>query len=95
MNQRQLVPDEVLATVARHIREVIDEPWTEEMQITMDTSLQDLDMESIEFVALAEKIRDEFGNERELIGWLGEMELDQIIGLRVGAIVEFICQCRS
>jgi acyl carrier protein len=95
MIQRQPAQDEVLATVARLIREVIDEPWIEELPITMDTSLSDLEMESIEFVALAEKIRSRFGNEAEFIAWLGEMELDEIIGLRVGQLVEFICQCRS
>ncbi len=86
---------EVLETVAGHIREVIGESWAENVPITMETSFsEDLELESIEVVALAEKIKERYGSGTDFAGWLSGMELDQIIGLRVGQVVEFITQCR-
>ena len=87
---------QVLETVARLVREVIAEDWAEEVAITMDTSFsRDLELESIEFVALAERLREQYGTRVDLAGWLAGMDLDQIIGLRVGALVEHIAQCLS
>lgn len=89
-------PEAVLAEVARLLREVIGEEWVEEADIGMHTSFSaDLELESIEFVALAEKLQGRFGREVNFVGWLSGMELDQIIGLEVGELVEFIIRCRS
>ncbi len=86
---------EVLESLAGLIREVIGESWAENVPITMETSFgEDLELESIEFVALAEKIMERYGSGADFAGWLSAMELDQIIGLRVGQVVEFITQCR-
>jgi acyl carrier protein len=88
--------DQVLVEVARMVREVIDEVWTQDVAIGMDTSFsQDLELESIEFVALAERIRAAYGSHVNFARWLANMELDQILALRVGQLVEFIVQCNS
>jgi acyl carrier protein len=88
--------DRVLGDVARMIRDVIAEEWTQQITIGMDTSFaKDLELESIEFVALAERIRNEYGKGVNLAGWLAGMDLDQILALRVGQLVEFIVQCSS
>jgi acyl carrier protein len=85
---------EVLESVAGLIREVIGESWVENVSITMETSFEeDLELESIEFVALAERIREKYGSEADFTAWLSDMDLDQIIGLRVGQVVEFIARC--
>jgi acyl carrier protein len=86
---------EVLEGLAELIREVIGETWAEDIPITMDTSFeQDLELESIELVALAERVRERYGPGVDFTGWLSGMELDQVIALRVGQVVEFIAQCR-
>ena len=87
--------ENTLHTVAQLIREVIGEDWVEDEEIGMDTSFsEDLELESIEFVALAEKIQHHYGSHINFVSWLSEMELDRIIALRVGNLVEFIDRCR-
>jgi acyl carrier protein len=62
--------------------------------LTLETSFNgDLELESIEFVALAEKLQERFGNKVDFVGWISGKELDQIIGLTVGELVEFISTC--
>ena len=87
-------PDEVLQTVATLIRQVIGEDWVAEVEIGMDTSFsEDLELESIEFVALAEQLQQAYGERVDFVGWLSGMELDRIIGLRVGQLVDHVVSC--
>lgn len=88
--------DDVLATVARLIVEVVGDEVTLTGPITLATSFNaDLELESIEFVALAEKLQEHYGGGVDFVGWLSTKELDQIIALTVGELVEFIVSCRS
>ena len=83
--------EQLLAEVAGLIREVIGEDWVLETPIGMATSFSaDLELESIEIVALSEKVQDRYGEALDFAGWLSGMELDDIIGLTVGQLVEFI-----
>ncbi len=87
---------EILAEVAHMVREVIGEAWVEDVPIGMGTSFaHDLELESIEFVALAEKLKGRYGGAVDFAGWLSGMELKQIIELKVGELVEFIVRCQS
>jgi acyl carrier protein len=89
-------PDEVLEGVAAMVREVIGEEWADDVAITMETAFaKDLELESIEFVALAERLRGRYGDGVDFAAWLGGMELDQILSLNVGQLVDFIVQCKS
>jgi acyl carrier protein len=86
----------VLDTVARMIRALIDEEWAEEIPIGMETSFaNDLELESIEFVALAERLRNEYGERVDFAAWLAGMDLKEILALRVGQLVEYIERCES
>ncbi len=88
--------EQVLATVAAILREVIGEAWVQDLAIGPETSFaQDLELESIEFVSLAERLQATYGKRVDFVGWLASKELDQIIELRVGQVVEFISQCLS
>jgi len=83
--------DEVLAAVVRLLGDVVGEDYLDEVPVTMDTSFSaDLELESIEFVALSEKLQEHFGDDVDFVSWIGDMELEQIIALRVGELVEFI-----
>lgn len=87
--------EEVLITVARLIREVVGEDWARDLAISMETSFAEhLELESIEFVALAERIQNEYGHSVDFVTWLSGKELDAIIGLKVGDVVDFIVRCR-
>jgi acyl carrier protein len=91
-----ITKDEVLATVARMLREVIGEAWAEDAPITPSTSFSgDLELESIEFVALAEKLQETYGKRVDFAAWVADKELGEIIGLTVGQVVEFIVSCLS
>ena len=88
--------EEVLGELATMLRGVIGEAWAEDVPITLETSFgSDLELESIEFVALAEKMTARYGSQVDFAGWLVEKELGDIIGLRVGQVVEFIVSCLS
>ncbi|HEV7760951.1 MAG TPA: hypothetical protein VGO78_18225, partial [Acidimicrobiales bacterium] len=49
-----------------------------------------LELESLEFVALAERLLDHYGGQVDFVAWLATMELDEIISLTVGSLVAFI-----
>ena len=85
-----------LTTVAALIQEVIGEDWDLDDEITLESAFaDDLELESIEFVALAEKMQASFGEGVDFVGWLSQKELDEIISLKVGDVVEFIDACRT
>jgi acyl carrier protein len=92
----EVAAERVLEEVARVLREVIGEAWADDLEITNDTSFSgDLELESIEFVALAEKLKGVYGARVDFAGWLASMELKEILQLRVGSLVDFIVRCSS
>ncbi len=87
---------EILKTVEQVIVEIAGDELLLAGPITMETSFNaDLELESIEFVALAEKLQQRYGTSVDFVGWISKKELDQIIALTVGELVEFIASCRS
>ncbi len=85
MNQQ-----EILERVVAAIREAIAEDWVQDFEIDMDTSFnEDLEIESIEFVAIADLLQKKFG-ELNLIEWLSERDINDLIALTVGDVVDFI-----
>ncbi len=87
---------ETFDTVARMIREVLGDDWDPSQEITLETSFnEDLELESIEFVALAERLQAHYGKGVDFVGWLSQKELNEIIQLRVSDLVEFIDDCLS
>ena len=95
MSSTDVSTESVLATVAGLVEEVLgDELFLDE--ITMETSFSDdLELESIEFVALSERLQEHYGDRVDFVAWLSEMELPQIIGLTVGELVDYIAESLS
>ena len=92
----EVTEESVLATVTELIGEIIGEDYMDDIEVTMESMItEDLELESIEFVALAEKLRDRYGESVDFVDWVAGMELEQIILLTVGQLVEFIVTCRS
>jgi acyl carrier protein len=96
--ERPLRPNEkeVLGEVANLVRDVIGEEWVNDIDITLNSSFaDDLELESIEFVALAERLKTNYGKRVDFAGWLAKKELKEIISLKVGDLVGFIVECLS
>lgn len=91
-----VTPESVLADLERILVEVIGDDLLLDGPLTMETSFdQDLQLESIEFVALSEKLLETYGEQVDFVGWLAEMELDDIIALTVGQLVHFVASNAS
>ena len=87
---------EILREVALMIADVIGEEWVREKPITAETRFShDLEMESIELAAMSEKVQARFGDTVDFPAWLSGMQLDDIINLTVGQLVDHIAQCQS
>jgi acyl carrier protein len=87
-------PESVLATVAQLLGEVVGDDFFLDQPITMVTSFaHDLELESIEFVALSERLQEHYGEKVDFVVWISEMELPEIIGLSVGQLVDHITSC--
>jgi acyl carrier protein len=87
---------EIFVVLKRFITEVIGEDFAEELDITEDSSFtKNLEMDSIELVSFSEKVKKSFGDRIDFAGWLSGMDIDQMIGLRIHDIIQYIQQCRS
>ncbi len=85
-----------LETLHTLLRDVVGEELDELGPLTVETRFgDDLELESIEFVALADRLQATYGDRVPFVDWLSTMDLDQIIALRVGDLVEYIDQCLS
>ncbi|MCK9898760.1 acyl carrier protein [Parafrankia colletiae] len=81
----------VLSEVAAILRDVIGEEYIVDMSIEMDTSFnEDLELESIEFVTFADRLRETYGEHVDFVGFLADMDVDQVINMKVGQVVAFI-----
>jgi acyl carrier protein len=88
-----LVPytSDVLEVVRDMLVDVIGPEYLIDLSVELDTAFdQDLELESLEFVALAERLLQHYGGQVDFVAWLATMELDEIIGLTVGDLVAFI-----
>lgn len=83
--------DGILDTIGRLVVDVIGEEYVLDLDIGMDTSFNaDLELESIEFVALAASLRGEYGERVDFVAFLADKEVGEIIALTVGDVVRYI-----
>jgi acyl carrier protein len=82
-----------LQEVRQALIEVIGEDYLVDFPITMETSFEaDLQLESVEFVALSERLQQQYP-QLDFVDWIADMEVTDLMRLRVGQLVEFIAQC--
>jgi len=82
---------DVLEVVQDMLVDVIGPEYLIDLTIGLDTAFdEDLELESLEFVALAERLLQHYGGQVDFVAWLATMELDEIIALGVGDLVAFI-----
>ena len=81
------VLDEIVGILA----EVLGEDFLLDTEITPDTSFSDdLALESIEFVALSEKLQEHYGERVNLVAFISDMDIDAIMAITVGQLVGYI-----
>jgi len=79
--------DQVIAT----IRATINEDWIQDFEIDPQTRFNDdLEIESIEFVKIAEALQQQYGSQLDIIAWLSGKSIHELIGLSVGQLADYI-----
>jgi acyl carrier protein len=82
-----------LDNVRQALIDVIGEDYLVDFPIAMETSFEsDLQLESVEFVVLSERLQQLYPNV-DFVDWIGQMQVTELMGLRVGQLVEFIAGC--
>ncbi|MFD9958197.1 acyl carrier protein [Amycolatopsis sp. NPDC058986] len=87
------VADEVtvLADLATMLRGLLDEYGLDDAEITMDTTFHDdLELESVDLVALSGQLREHYGERVNFATFIAERDLEEIIALTVGELVRYI-----
>lgn len=88
-----MTPDKerILADVLQMLAEIIGEDYLLDLDIGMSTSFNsDLELESIEFVRLAAKLTETYGEPVNFIAFLADKKIDEIIALTVGEVVSHV-----
>lgn len=86
--------DQILTDVRSMLTEIIGADYALGLHIGMDTSFDtDLELESLEFIKLATRITEYYGDRVDFVAFLADMELDAIIKLTVGEVVSYVASC--
>jgi acyl carrier protein len=73
------------------VTEIIGSDIIEELNITKESILtKDLEMDSIEIVAFAEKVKVQYETRVDFTNWISNMELEALINLSFSQIIDFI-----
>jgi len=81
------VLDEIVGILA----DVLGPEFLVDTQITPETSFSDdLALESIEFVELSEKLQRHYGERVNLVAFIADMDIDDIMAITVGQLVGYV-----
>ncbi|MFD0442139.1 acyl carrier protein [Streptomyces indonesiensis] len=84
----------VLAEISGMLRTMLDEYGLDDIEITMETRFtEDLELESIDLVTLASSLEARYGRQVNFAEFVADLELDEIIDLTVGQLVEYVVRC--
>ena len=81
----------VLDEISDILAEVLGEEFLLDVQVCHETSFSDdLALESIEFVALSEKLREHYGDRVDFVAFIGDLDIDDIMSMTVGTLTGYI-----
>jgi len=84
---------DAVADITESLVAVIGDEFLLELEITPETTFsRDLELESIEFVALAERLQQRYGGRVDFTSFLAGLSIDEILALTVGALAGHISQ---
>ncbi|MGQ0838869.1 acyl carrier protein [Actinokineospora sp.] len=82
---------DVFADITAMLRALLDEHGLDDVDITRDTTFHDdLELESIDLVGLSGTLRERYGDRVNFAMFIAELELDEIIELTVGRLVDHV-----
>ena len=83
--------DVVFAEIAGMLRTVLAELGVDDVEIDEGTSFnEDLELESIDLVTLTGLVSERWGEPVNLAEFLADKDLDEVIALKVGDLVDFV-----
>jgi len=83
----------VLADITEMLRELLEEYGLEDADITMETKFHDdLELESIDLVTLSGHLRERYGERINFATFIADRDLEEIIALTVGELVDFVVE---
>jgi acyl carrier protein len=81
----------VLAEMTEMLHTILDDDGLDDVEIGMDTTFhEDLALESVDLVTLAGLLAERYGDEVNFAEFVAGQDLDTIIALRVGQLVDFV-----
>lgn len=93
MSSPELAVDEqaVLADLTGMIATVLADIGALDTEVTLDTTFRDdLDLESIDLVALGGLLGERYGDRVNFAEFVADLDLERIIALTVGDLVEYV-----
>ena len=85
--------DQVLADITGMLRTLLEEYGFDDAEITRETTFHhDLELESIDLVTLSGQLREHFGDQINFAEFIADLELEQIIELTIGELVDFVVE---
>ncbi|MEU3916818.1 phosphopantetheine-binding protein [Streptomyces sp. NPDC029004] len=85
------IAEQILAEITSMLVETVGDEFLLAEEVTLDTTFnEDLALESIEFVALAELLQQRYGSAVDLIAFLAEKDMEEILAMTVGDLVSHI-----
>ncbi|WP_328862670.1 acyl carrier protein [Streptomyces sp. NBC_00306] len=83
--------ERILAEITAMLVETVGDDFLLEEEVTADTTFnEDLALESIEFVAFAELLQQRYGTAVDLMAFLAEKDMEEILAMTVGDLVAHI-----
>jgi acyl carrier protein len=87
--------EEILLTIVSFVHTVLGADTDHGPPLGMDTYCEDLALDSIETVRVAELLRGRYGERVDFDSWTRRLDLDAILALTIGDVARFIDQCLS
>ena len=83
--------ESVRGTVEGTIIDVVGRWYYEECQTGLDSTFaEDIELESMEVMEIAERLIEHYDGKVDFIAWFADFELDDLIALTVGRVIDFI-----
>ncbi|MER5498107.1 acyl carrier protein [Streptomyces sp. NPDC002561] len=75
------------------LRDLLAEEGLDDVEIDRGTTFHDdLELESIDLVTLAGSLREHYGEKVNVALFVADLELDEIIALTVGQLVDYVTE---
>jgi acyl carrier protein len=86
----------IVDDITRILVEVIGDEFLLDTEVTTETTFShDLELESIEFVAMAEKLQERYAGRVDFTAFLAGLEIDEILALSVGQLAGHVARSLS